>query len=58
MVLCCFCVNKVETHGQGLVMISLAESQELSSLQLLFSKFLNFILSGKEGQQEAQANEV
>lgn len=39
-------------------MISLAESQELSSLQLLFSKFLNFILSGKEGQQEAQANEV
>ena len=49
--------TKVQTHSQGLLLVSLAEIQELSRLQLLSCEFLNFILSGKD-QQEAQTNEV
>lgn len=50
-------VTKVQTHSEGLLLVSLAEIQELSRLQLLFCEFLNFILSGKD-QQEAQTNGV
>ena len=50
-------VTKVQTHSQGLVLVSLAEIQELSRLELLFCEFLNFILSGKD-QQGAQTNGV